>query len=106
MNIKNLHTDNCRVYTKIPKRYNPTISKDQTTQVESFNSDLRHFLPFLHRKTKNYIKSIELTISKLNLFIYFYNKKIKNFLFFLKEFNTFVPDINSPANNGFGWWVS
>ena len=106
LNIKNLHTDACKVYNKIPKKYKPTISKDQTTQVESFNSDLRHFLPFLHRKTKNYLKSKELLINRLNLFIYLYNKKIKNFFFFIKECCIFVLDMAVPSNNGFDWWFS
>jgi len=90
LTIKNSHTDNCKVYAKIPKRYNHTTTKDKTTQVESFNARLRHFLPFLHRKTKNYAKSIELIIKKLEVFIFLHNKNIKKYLDYQNFFSTFV----------------
>ena len=109
LKIKNLHTDACSVYSIINKKYNPTITKDQTTQVESFNSVLRHYLPFLCRKTKMYSKCIYMLISKLDTFLYLHNKNIKNYLDLNKLICTFAStnqlnvDTLKLSKNGFGW---
>jgi len=57
-NIKNIHTDNFKAYKKvIGNNYNLTTTKKETTQIESFNSVVRSFLPRFHQKTKCYTKS-------------------------------------------------
>ena len=101
-----MHTDKCSVYSDISSIYHPTTTKNETTQVESFNSDLRHYLPFLRRKTKNYVKSIRLLDSKLKFFLYFYNKNIKKYFFYIKECSIFVKEKIDIPNNGFGWCLS
>ena len=93
MKINNIHTDNCKVYNKIPKKYNHTTSKNQTTQVESFNSILRT-IPCLVRKTNAFNKSFDSLFKKLNVFLHFFNKNVRNFLTFTNYYNIFVSDNN------------
>jgi insertion element IS1 protein InsB len=44
-------------------------TKRQTFTVEGYNSNVRHFLARLHRKTKCYSKSIEMLRLSVRLFI-------------------------------------
>jgi len=77
LKIKNIHTDNAKVYKRINKKYNNTGEKSQTTQVESFNSVLRTYVSPLIRRTKSYVKCIYNIISELKSFLLLYNKKLK-----------------------------
>ena len=84
LNIINIHTDAWSAYNKINITHNHTKTKDETTQIESLNSDLRHYIPCLIRKTKKYTKSKLMLIKKLYLFVEFHNKNIETFLDFIK----------------------
>ena len=92
LNIKRLHTDNCNVYKKIQKKYKPTYTKDQTTQVESFNSILRDEISRLRRKTKAYSKSMIMIFKELRIFLEFYNRKLRKNFEKLKFMVTFAKE--------------
>jgi len=104
LKINNLHTDRWHSYDNIPEEYNPTKTKDKTTDVESVNSDLRHFVPRLIRKTKNYTKSKDVLNRVLQVFCYFFNKKLFKNLFIRKEFYIFAKKLKvEPIKNRFGY---
>ncbi len=90
LKIINIHTDGFIGYRKLITNYNLTTTKDQTTQIESFNSVVRSFLPRFHRKTKAYTKSIEALDLTLNTFFNFYNKKSKKYFDNQKTFFKFA----------------
>ncbi len=89
-NIINIHTDGFSAYRNIITNYNLTTTKDQTTQIESFNSIIRSFLPRFHRKTKAYTKSLKSLNIILNLFFNFYNKKHNKYFDNQKTFFKFA----------------
>ena len=68
-----------------------TNTKDNTTQVESFNSIFRGFIAPLQRRTKCVTHSISKLNDRLFAFLFFYNKKIINFLHFKNFCCKFVP---------------
>jgi len=82
--INNYHTDAYKGYKTyfIMNNLNHTLTKDETTQVESFNSILRGFIAPLVRRTKCVTHSIKKLYNRLYTFLFFYNKKINNFLQF------------------------
>lgn len=80
-NIINIHTDNFKAYKSVIKNnYNLTTTKDQTTQIESFNSVIRSFLSRFNRRTKSYTKSLRSLELTLLTFFNFYNKKNEKYL--------------------------
>lgn len=106
LKINNLHTDNWHAYDSIPKKYKPTKTKSQTSRVESSNSDLRHFIPRLIRKTKNYTKCKQMLIKSIQVFCYFFNKKLFKNLLLKKELRIFVNKLKQKGEsikNGFGY---
>lgn len=91
--INQYHTDNFgnyKTYFKMNNMSNYTLTKDNTTQVESFNSILRGFVPALVRKTKCVTHSISNLYKRLHLFLFFYNKKVKNYFLFRNICNIFA----------------
>ena len=90
--ITNYHTDNFNNYINYFKmtNLNHTTTKDETTQVESFNSIMRGFIAPLVRRTKCVIHSLEKLYDRLFTFFFFYNKKIRSFLDFKNYCTTFV----------------
>jgi len=107
LKINNLHTDKWHSYDNISEEYNPTKTKDKTTNVESANSDLRHFVPRLIRKTKNYTKSKYVLNNVLQVFCYFFNKKLFKKLFIKKEFRIFAEKAKVESiKNGFGYGLN
>jgi hypothetical protein len=48
--------------------------KSDTYLVESINSDLRHYIPGLRRKSKIFYRSLETFLAVLSVFIEAYNK--------------------------------
>ena len=93
--IRNLHTDRWDAYNDIPEKYNPTKTKDKTTNVESFNADLRHFLSRFRRKTRCYCKCIDMTHRVMEIFLYFFNKKALKYLHMSNIYLTFVSKIKA-----------
>ena len=87
LNIINYHTDGYKGYKTYftLNNLNFTLTKDQTTQVESFNSILRGFIAPLVRRTKCVTHSIRKLYNRLYSFLFFYNKNLINFL----QFNFF-----------------
>ena len=63
-------TDLWKVYQKIVPKTKHLISKKETTQVESYNSNVRHYLARFKRKTKCYSKSENLLKLSIYLLIY------------------------------------
>ena len=49
-------------------------NKSQTYTVEGVNSDLRHYIPPLHRKSKCFFRSIETAKAVFKIFIFAFNK--------------------------------
>jgi hypothetical protein len=90
LNIINIHTDAWTAYNNVGLTHSHTKTKDHTTQIESLNSDLRHYLPCLIRRTKNYTKSKDMLDNKLYNFSIFHNKNIKKFIDFIKFCCIFV----------------
>lgn len=80
----------------MPKKYNRTTDKSNTTRVESTNNLYRHFVPRFQRRTNNYSKLLEmidLTISTMSRFI---NAGIKSYRDFLKITSTDIAYSISP----------
>ena len=82
--INNFHTDGYKGYKTYftMNNLNHTTTKDETTQVESFNSILRGFVATLVRRTKCVTHSIKKLYDRLYCFLFFYNKNLINFLQF------------------------
>jgi len=99
--MNNIHSDNAKVYRKIPKKYNPTVTKDETTQVESFNSIMRLEIARFRRRCKSYSKSIDMIKSELKLFLLFYNKKARKHLEKIKIMSNFVNEMIDRRVKGF-----
>ena len=68
--------------------------KSETYTVEGVNSDLRKYIPFLQRKSKCFLRSLETAKVVLRIFVYAYNRfcemkcrypKLKN-AFYLTQF--------------------
>lgn len=50
------------------------FDKSQTYTVEGVNSDLRKYIPFLQRKSKCFLRSIETGKAVLRIFVHAYNR--------------------------------
>ena len=70
-------TDEWKVYKSLPK-HRHLIGKKHTTQIESLNANVRHYLARFSRKTRCYSKSPEMV--ELSLFLLFF-KDLFNYLF-------------------------
>lgn len=99
--INDYHTDAAPQYIKYfkkkkvdDKHLSHTSTKDETTQVESFNSIIRGSLAPLVRRTKVVTRSVTNLYNNLYTSFVFYNKKIKSIVDFLKFSCTFVPEID------------
>jgi len=74
---KNYCTDGFRTYLDIDflgKHIYNTEDKSDTHNIESINSDLRHYIPILARKSKCFARSLETKIAVLSVFVDAYNK--------------------------------
>ena len=80
MNIGTIHTDNLKAYNIVESKYNRTTTKDQTTQIESFNGVNRSFSSALKRKTKAFYKTDKELILRLTVMFRIYNNKKKQYL--------------------------
>ena len=71
--INNFHTDGYKGYKTYftMNNLNHTTTKDETTQVESFNSILRGFVATLVRRTKCVTHSIKKLYDRLYCFLFF-----------------------------------
>ena len=50
------------------------FDKSETYTVEGINSDLRHYIPFLRRRSKCFLRSLKTGMTILRIFVYAYNK--------------------------------
>ena len=64
-NIQYLCTDAYEVYSKYKISKEHTITKAETSLVESFNSLIRHYLARFNRKTKRYSKAFDMIANSL-----------------------------------------
>jgi IS1 family transposase len=78
-NIINLHTDNCKIYKHYSKKHIHTVTKNETTQVESVNSVVRSYLGRFKRKGKGFTKSVDSMKRVLYVFFAIYNQKFKKY---------------------------
>ena len=62
-------TDRWKMYRSLPK-YRHLVGKKHTTQIESLNANVRHYLARFRRKTRCYSKSP--LMAELSLFLLFY----------------------------------
>lgn len=99
--VSDYHTDaaqNYKSYFKQKRKegelLSHTTTKDKTTQVESFNSIMRGTLSSLVRRGKCITHSVSNLYRNLHTIFFLYNKKIKNFIDFLKFSCTFVQEID------------
>ena len=58
--LKHFFTDDCEVYREVIPKEKLTQSKKYTTGIEQNNSNVRHYLTRMTRRTKVVSKSIEL----------------------------------------------
>lgn len=49
-------------------------NKSQTYTVEGVNSDLRHYIPALHRRSKCFFRSLETMLAVFKIFVSAFNK--------------------------------
>jgi len=70
------HTDGYLGYRDViyPGKHFYHYNKDETYTVEGINSDLRHYIPFLARKSKCFIRSLEMAKIILTIFVNAYRK--------------------------------
>ncbi len=89
------YSDGYRGYTNIvyPGRYKQNIhNKNDTFTVESVNSDLRHYIPVLARRSKCFARKLDTLKAVLEVFVDSYNKFGKaKYLYRLKRKNGDVP---------------
>ena len=107
---KNYHTDGFKEYDvffnhiKENQDIKHTTTKNQTTQVESFNSVLRNYVPSLTRRTKVVNRSNTMLYKITYAVCALYNRKIKSFNDFLNKIIKVIFDKNNlkylkPMNN-------
>ena len=70
-------TDKWKMYKSLPRKQNQ-VGKKHTTQIESLNANVRHYLARFRRKTRCYSKSVIMV--ELSLFLLFFNY-VLNYLF-------------------------
>ena len=88
---KEYHSDGYISYREViywGKHYHH-FDKSQTYTVEGVNSDLRKYIPFLQRKSKCFLRSLETAKIVLNIFIQAYNQFCQAKLDFPKLKNAF-----------------
>jgi len=49
-------------------------NKSQTYTVEGVNSDFRHYIPALHRRSKCFFRSLETMLSVFKIFVFTFNR--------------------------------
>ena len=77
------YSDAYAVYSEIiyPGDHTSLKNKSQTYTVEGVNSDLRHYIPALRRKSKCFFRSVETMKAVFKLFVHAFNQ------FALSKFN-------------------
>lgn len=77
------YSDAYPVYSEIiyHGKYTSLKNKSQTYTFEGVNSDLRHYIPALRRKSKCFFRSVETMKAIFKIFVYAFNK------FALAKFN-------------------
>ncbi len=63
-------SDDLKAYKKFLKPEKHIVCKSETTNIESSNANVRHYLARFRRKTKCYSKSEQMVILSLYLLIY------------------------------------
>jgi IS1 family transposase len=77
--IGEVMTDHWRAYAEFLPEKIYTQSKAETYTVEGYNSVLRHFLARLRRKTKCYMKSLEMLKYSVLILMKYRSKEITMF---------------------------
>lgn len=80
--IGRVYSDNFRGFKKLVCGVKQWVGKKHTTYIESFNSLLRQYISFFRRKTKGMAQTVEKLIQRVKVFIYIYNKKIDEGIYF------------------------
>ena len=75
-NIKIYYTDGYKAYNEMIDKSKHIIGKNFTTNIESFNSLIRHYLARFRRRTRCYSKSLSMVYCTVLLFINKYNKNL------------------------------
>lgn len=70
LECKQFCSDEWPAYGEFVDKERHVVSKRETTQVESHNSNIRHYLARFRRKTKCYSKTARMVCLSLYLFIY------------------------------------
>ena len=71
------HSDGYQAYQEVyyhGKKHHVHYHKSETYTVEGINSDLRKYIPFLQRKSKCFLRSLDTAKSVLKIFVYAYNQ--------------------------------
>jgi len=74
---ENYYTDGCPVYCDVifPGKHRRNVNdKSDTYNVESINSDLRHYLAGLARRSRTFYRSDETLLAVISVFVNAYNK--------------------------------
>lgn len=70
IDCKAYHTDDWPAYREFIEKEKHVVGKQGTNRIESFNSNIRHYLARFRRKTKCYSKSAEMVVLSLYLLMY------------------------------------
>jgi insertion element IS1 protein InsB len=70
LGCKQFCTDECPAYSEFLDKDKHVISKQGTTQIESYNSNIGHYLARFRRKTKCYSKKARMVCLSLYLLMY------------------------------------
>ena len=73
----NYHSDGYQSYQELyyhGGKHHAHYDKSETYTVEGVNSDLRKYIPFLQRRSKCFLRSLETAKTVLNIFVYAYNQ--------------------------------
>ena len=73
----NYHSDGYQSYQEVyyhDAKHHAHYDKSETYTVEGINSDLRKYIPFLQRRSKCFLRSLETAKTALKIFIHAYNK--------------------------------
>ena len=71
------HSDGYQSYQELyyhGAEHHTHYDKSETYTVEGINSDLRKYIPFLQRRSKCFLRSLDTAKIVLNIFVYAYNQ--------------------------------
>lgn len=76
------YSDGWRAYQalKWPGQHEVSVGKRDTHTIEGRNSELRHYLARLRRKTKCYSKKLEALAQAVKLFVWGWNRRQRRYL--------------------------